>query len=398
MTSDGPRILHVLEAVRGGTSRHVADVIRSSAGIDHHVVLPVNDRAARTSGAVADEASVANMVDHGATLHRLDMRRSAVHPANPIAATRLVALVRRVHPGVVHGHSSVGGALARLAGPPARRPVVYTPNGLATGAAAIHLERLLGHATAALVAVSDSEAALARHLRLVEPGRIRVIPNGIELHPPVPTDVADLRIRLGLAPGVPLIGTVARLVDQKAPEDFVAVCAEVIRRRPDVHGVLIGMGPLQDNMDRAIAREGLAGRFHQIEYLPRAEAVLDQLDVFALVSRFEGGPYAPLEAMRAGVPVVLSDVIGNRDVIEPGRSGMLCPFGDIDGMARAIVELLEHDSRRVAMTEAASARLRQRFDLRCMGEALTALYRALSGAGAGAGPTSNRVRRRPAAE
>jgi glycosyltransferase involved in cell wall biosynthesis len=359
----------------------VADIVRSATGIDHHVVVPPAGRAATSSGAAFDTAAVTRMVDHGAVLHRLDMRRSAVHPANPVAAARLVALTRAVRPDLLHGHSSVGGALARLAGPPARVPVVYTPNGLATGAAAVRLERLLGRGTAALVATSPSEAALARSLELIDADRIRVIPNGIDVDPPPTGDAPDLRALVGVAPGVPLVGTVARLVDQKAPEDFVAVCAEVIRRRPDTHGLLIGMGPLQGLVDGVVARERLAGRFHQIDHLPRADAVLDQLDVFVLASRFEGGPYTPLEALRAGVPVVLTDVVGNRDVVDTGRSGVLCTPGDIDAMARAAVGLIEHDSRRAAMVEAARVRLRENFDVTRMGEALSELYRSVAADG-----------------
>ncbi|MDQ2724961.1 MAG: glycosyltransferase [Actinomycetota bacterium] len=357
----------------------MADVVRSAPDVEHHVALPPAARAAGSSGAVVDEASVAAMTGAGAVLHRIDMRRSVVHLANPVAAAHLVALCRGVHPDVLHGHSSVGGALARLAAPAIRIPVVYTPNGVATATTAVQIERLLGRATAALVAVSDSEAALARALRLIRPDRIHVIPNGIDLEPPASSDVPDLMARLALRPGVPLIGTVTRLVDQKAPGDFVAVCAEVIRRRPDAHGLLIGMGPLQPVVDGAVNREGLAGRFHQIHHLPRADAVLDQLDVFVLASRFEGGPYTPLEAMRAGVPMVLTDVVGNRDVVEDGRSGVLCGFGDIDRLAGAVVDLLEDDGRRAAMVAAASTRLRERFDVRVMGAALTDLYRSLSG-------------------
>lgn len=373
------RVLHVLEALRGGTSRHVADVVRAAVGvapcdIDHHVVLPRAERAASASGAVVDAEALAAMEAHGATVHRLDMRRSVTHPANPVAAARLIGLTRRVRPAILHGHSSVGGALARLAGPPTRVPVVYTPHGIGTGAATVGIERLLGRATAALIALSPSEADLARRLRLVDPARIRVIPNGIDLHPVLPAGVADLRSRLGLAPGTPLVGTVTRLVDQKAPADFVAVCADVVARRPDAHGLLIGMGPLQYAVDQAVAREGLSGRFHQIHHLLDAWAVLDQLDVFVLASRFEGGPYTPLEAMRAGVPVVLSDVVGNRDAVVTGVSGVLCGFGDTDGMARAVVDLLGDPDRRALLAGAARARLRGRFGLDAMGRALSELY------------------------
>lgn len=372
------RVLHVLEAVRGGTSRHVVDIVRTTPA-EHHVVMPVLGRAAAGSGAMVDLPAVAALGQLGAVVHHIDMRRAVAHPTNPVAAARLVALTRRVRPDVLHGHSSVGGALARMAGPPTQVPVVYTPNGLATGRAAVGIERLLGRATAALVAVSESEAALARQLAVVPPARLWVIPNGVDLHPPAPASVPDLRSELRLAPGTPLIATVARLVEQKAPQEFVGVWAAVARRRPDVHGLLIGMGPLQANVDRAVADTGLDGGFHQIPHLGDAWATFDQVSVFVLASRFEGGPYTPLEAMRAGVPVVLSDVVGNRDVVEHQRSGVLCAFGDVEGMAQAIVELLDQPARRAAMVEAARGRLAARFDVRVMGQALGDLYRSLAG-------------------
>ncbi|MGH9075937.1 MAG: glycosyltransferase family 4 protein [Acidimicrobiales bacterium] len=364
----------MLEAVRGGTSRHVADLVRAAAGCEHHVALPPTHQEAGASGAVVDTASVEAMAGHGAVVHRVDMRRSACHPANLVAAVALSALVRRVGPAVVHGHSSVGGALARGAGRAAGLPVVYTPNGLATGRVAVRIERLLSHLTTALIASSASEAELAVGLGLIGGDRVRVIPNGIDLSPTVPDHVPDLRARLGLAAGTPLVGTVARLVEQKAPEEFVRVCAEVARRRADVHGLLVGMGPLAGAVDRAVASHGLEARLHRIAHLDRADTVLGQLDVFVLASRFEGGPYTPLEAMRAGVPVVLSDVVGNRDAVVAGRSGILCPFGDPAAMAGAVVGLLSPDGPRVQMVAEAHRRLADHFDVAEMGRRVADLY------------------------
>src|SRR5207253_2530716 len=99
-------------------------------------------------------------------------------------------------------------------------------------------------------------------------------------------------------------------------------------------------GPRQRQLDREVGWTGLGSRFHQIAFLANVSASLGQLDVFVLASRFEGGPYAPLEAMRAGTPVVLSDVVGNRDVVEHRRSGLLVPPADAEALATAIAELL----------------------------------------------------------
>jgi starch synthase len=82
--------------------------------------------------------------------------------------------------------------------------------------------------------------------------------------------------------------------------------------------------------------------------------------------------------MAAGTPVVLSDVVGNRDVVEDGVSGLLVPFGDHGAAADAITGLLADAARRDALARAARARVRCQFDVRRMGDALSEVYRGLT--------------------
>ena len=381
-------VLHVLEALRGGTSRHVVDVVTHAAGVDHHVAVPRPDDDNPESGAVPDRGALAAMQAAGATVHFVGMRRRPWDPANAAALADLRRLVRDIGPSVLHGHSSVGGALARLArlaratlpagGPYAPGPprVAYTPNGLATGRPYEVVERSLGPLTDRLVAVSDSEADRARALRLVAPERLVVIPNGIDVEPAPPGP--DLRSQLGLDAASPLVGSVARLVPQKDPVTFVRVCAAVARQVPAAHFLLIGMGPLQAEVDAEVARCGLAARWHRLGHVERAAAVLGQLDVFVLASAFEGAPYTPLEAMRAATPVVLSDVVGNRDAVEDGVSGRLRPAGDVAGLADAVTALLTDPEAAARVGEAGRQRVRDRFDVRVMGARLAELYDELS--------------------
>ena len=146
-------MLHVLEAIEGGTARHLVDLVRTAAGIEHHVAIPW-----RRVGGLTDTAAAGRMAAAGAVVHVVEMRRSPLRPRNLAALAGLAGLVRRVRPDVVHGHSSMGGALGRVAGTAARLPRVYTPNGLAQGRAALGVERLLGPLTDRLVATSASEA------------------------------------------------------------------------------------------------------------------------------------------------------------------------------------------------------------------------------------------------
>jgi glycosyltransferase involved in cell wall biosynthesis len=360
----------VLEAIEGGTSRHVIDVVAHATATDHTVVVPP-----RRVGGETDERCVPSLRAAGADVELLAMHRTPWSRANAPALWRLRRLIRAVAPDVVHGHSSIGGLLARLAATGTGIPTVYTPNGITSVRAGRLVERSLAGRTDRFVAVSHSEADLARTLRLA--ADVVVIPNGIDLtHPSAPV---DLRAHLELPPGVPLVGAHARRVPPQAPAVLVAAWARFGAELPEARFVLIGAGELEAEVDRTVEGSPVADRFWRIPVLPGAAGVLDQLDVFALSSRFEGGPYAPLEAMRAGTPVVLTEVVGSRDTVEDGVSGLIVPPEDPASLAEAVISLLRDPERRVAMGQAGRRRLEERFDVRAMGRALDELYAGIAG-------------------
>jgi len=369
---DGLRVLHVLEAIEGGTSRYLTDLVVHARRIDHHVAIPSTRRGGGT-----DLLLHQSLLEAEATLHIVEMARAPARPVNAQAVVALRRLMRQLRPSVVHAHSAVGGALGRLAALGSGTPVVYTPQGIALGRASRSIERLLGHATTRLVAVSASEAELARHLRLVPPEHIVTIYNGIDVEAPEPGP--NLRDRLGVPRDTPIVGTIARLVPQKAPEIFVAACAHIARRVPRAHFVLIGSGALQPLLDEEIARHDIAKRFHQIKVEPNAARLLAQLDVFALSSRFEGAPYAPMEAMRAATPVVLTDVVGSRETIEQGTSGLLVPPEDPVALGDAVASLLLDPDLARRLGRSGRERVHAIFDVRAMGEAHRSLYGAVRG-------------------
>ena len=371
-----PTVLHVLEALEGGTARHLVDVVTTVRSVEHEVVVPPERR-----GWATDESAIDSMRAAGATVHLVDVRRRPLSTDNVAAVRAVRRLVRQRRPAVVHGHSAVGGAVARLAAWGTGVPTCYTPNGLPAAAWATAVERVLGRITDAVVAVSPSEAAEVRDRRLVPDHTIAMIPNGIEVDAQQ-AGAPALRHELGIAAGVPLVGTISRLVPQKAPEVLVAAFERIAEAVPEAHFLLVGSGPLQPVVDAAVAGP-LRGRLHQQPHIPDARRVLGELDVFVLASSFEGGPYAPLEAMAAGTPVVLTDVVGNRDTIESGRSGMLVPAGDPDALAAAVVTLLSDDALRQGIADAGRRRVEERFDVADMAAALSALYDRLASRASG---------------
>lgn len=369
MTAD-PIVLHVVEAVEAGVLRHVADLV-ASVPAQHHAAMPTVRRGGRTDAELVSRIRAA-----GATVHPLRLTRSPVTPSNAWATARLRRLVGRLRPDVVHLHSSIAGAVGRVALLGHRRvPIVYTPNGVSPSRVARAVERWLGTHADAIVAVSASEQRLIHDLRWCAPERVHVIPNGIEPSPAA-ADGPGLRQRLGLGPDDLLIGAVGRLADQKAPEVMLEAWGQVLAARPDVTAAWMGDGVLRAEADALAARVG-DGRLHLLGHVPGAGALVGELDLLCLASRFEGLPYAPLEAMRAGVAVVGTDVVGTRDVLEHDRTGLLVPPDDPTALAEAILELLADPDRRHRLAAAGRAEQQARFSLAGMAAAVSALYASL---------------------
>lgn len=366
------RILHALEAFAGGTERHLLDVVAYVTDAEHVIAVPSLHLGRSTVAAAARASRL------GALVETVEMTRSAAPHRNAAAINSMRALIKRHRPDVVHGHSSLGGAISRLSATGMSVPVVYTPNGLSRASWALTAERYLRARTDWLIAVSESEREFALSKRLVPPGRVSVIPNGIDLQAPAPHD-PSLRARLGIPDGTPLVGCLGRLTWQKAPEVYAAACRIAGRQVPDAHFVLIGSGLHDDKVRSELEGAGLDGRFHWLGSLPGASAAFGELDLYVLPSRFEGGPYTPLEAMRAGTPVILTDVAGNRDTIQHGVSGLLVPVDDHVRLALAIIELLSDPVRRARFAVAAAERLERLFDVRLMAAHTARVYGALVG-------------------
>src|SRR4051812_3874508 len=100
MTSTGEariRVVHVLEALEGGTARFLVDIVRHVGDIDHHVVIP-----SWRVGGDTDELAHARLLDAGAAVHKVEMRRSPLRTRNARALFEVKRVLRKVRPSVVH--------------------------------------------------------------------------------------------------------------------------------------------------------------------------------------------------------------------------------------------------------------------------------------------------------
>jgi glycosyltransferase involved in cell wall biosynthesis len=311
--------------------------------------------------------------------------RGRIHPGTLLALRR--ALAARA-PDVVHAHGSRAGLaaamLARLGGCGA--PLIYTEHGLAGDVRrswiatrlASAVERTTLRAARRVIALSEYAA---RRIASIAPGaaaRLRVIPNAVE---PAgePRSRDELRAELGLTADARIVGTIARFVPQKAPLDLVAMASELARMDPKARVLAIGDGPLRVQAEREAARTGAPLVFAGAR--ADAAALLPALDVFVLVSHWEGVPIAVLEAMAAGVPVVATDVGGTSSIVRHGETGILVPPAEPARFAQAVRELLEDRPFALALAERALAYVRQHHDEESLLGLTEAVYLEVLGSG-----------------
>lgn len=269
------------------------------------------------------------------------------------ALIMLVRLLCRLRPSVVHTHSSKAGILGRWAAWLAGVPVtVHTIHGYGitpTQSAwlrrlLIASERFIGLVTTHWIAVSKADIEAGLRWRLFPRDKVALIRPGIDPRPFRASlsrvDRDQLRAELGVGTEEFLVGTVACLKPQKAPQDFVSVAALVCSRIPSARFVLVGDGELRHAVEEQIRHARLEKRVRIIGWRRDVPALMQAFDTFLLTSHWEGLPRVLLEARISRLPVVATRVGGVAEAIVEGSHGWLCEASDVQGLADQICQIL----------------------------------------------------------
>ncbi len=198
---------------------------------------------------------------------------------------------------------------------------------------------------------------------------------------------ARVRDELGIAVDAPLFGMVARIAPQKDFETLLEAFAQVVAARPRAHLVIVGENRQPEEVKSyyeellARARElNLTKNITWTGFRRDVPQVLRALDAMVLATHTEGMPLILFEAMTTPVPVVATRVGGVPEIVEDEETGLLHEHGDAQGLARAMLRLIEDPALAVRLGESGLHFVRRRFSRERTIEAVHGLYMNLVGA------------------
>jgi glycosyltransferase involved in cell wall biosynthesis len=323
-------------------------------------------------------------------------------PVDAIALWRLIGLIRKTRPDVIHAHSSKAGALARVAAVLTRHPrCLYTPHAYYGMAKKLTLrvrffntlERLLAR-VGKTIAISRDEAFFAQDALRISPRKITVIHNPVNAQrftAPTPAERQAARDKLGLPESALVLATIGRMCWQKDPETAYQAVAPLCAQNPDLHFLHLGWGKWKNYLLGYATQLGFYPQLRILDYVDEPLLFYHAADAVLLSSRYEAGwPLVFLEALACDLPVVASLCPGMSDAGQAGLShAWFFPPEDAPACTDALRRWLdaqraglgERNHRRFAMERLTPAR--------CYGSVLN-LYRGLdSGTVAPLDPTDH---------
>lgn len=229
-----------------------------------------------------------------------------------------------------------------------------------------------------------SESALAHFLAifasyLPPAARLAVIPNCVdtERFAPSPALRAAARARWSLPRDSLVLGSVARLSEQKQPLATIALFGALRRLFPGLYLVLVGGGPLEGALRAHVEQTGLTPYVIFAGFVESVERVLPAFDLHLLMSRNEGFGIATIEAMACGVPAVATAVPGSIDILRDSAGGMLIPPDDLACAERQVAALLRDPARRAVMGRQARLEAETRYSSPVVGKMVRDFYAGL---------------------
>lgn len=341
----------------GGASLHVLDLAAGAQAAGQEVLL--------LAGGTGKLATLAKQrsIPYQALQHMV----REISPWQDICAVNeLSRHIRDFSPDIIHLHSSKAGIIGRISARITKTPCIFTAHGWAFTEGVSknkrkvyqHIEKMCAFLAQRIITVSEYDRQLALKMRVAPPGKLVTIHNGVH----------DSHLRHS-GPSRPEQGqlNVTMVARFSPPKDQASVVRALASSDiPNWRLELIGGGPLLEDTRHLAQTLNVA---HQVDFPGECDDIPERLaraDIFVLSSAWEGLPLSIIEAMRAGIPVVASDVGGVKELVFPGTTGMLIGRNDVEGLRDALEYLAQNPELRQAYGNAGRTKYEQQFSFSLM--------------------------------
>ncbi len=362
------KICHILDTLNiGGLEKTLIKIISDLKGYEHQVWCLKN------KGILAKEVE-----DKGVLLREFNFAGGITIPA----LLRLSKALKRENINIVHCHGlfpSIWGRVAAiLAGVPVK--IVHCQNvyyGIPKKDV-IKL-RLLSFFTAKIIAVSEAVKKCLIEFVGINPGKITVIYNSAAR-----TAGQDVLTREGFRRSIGLdkndfvSGSISRIEEHKGHSFFIEAVAKCKSDNVPCKCIIAGDGPYKEYLGAKIKKLGLEDRVILLGWRKDIQALLLAMDVFVYSSILrEGLPLALAEAASAGLPLIVTQIGGNSEIVENGVNGFVVPPGDAGALAEKIKYFVENPAETKKMGEFSRKIWEDKFALEEMIHKIDSLYKSL---------------------
>jgi len=335
------RVLHVIERFNvAGAEIVVRDLLHLFAETPWQLhVCVLHDK-----GIIGTE-----MFEKGFPVHHLDWTQDRLSDAGVVSRMRKV--IGEVQPDIIHAHNVTPWYFAtRATWRKGQTRRCATLHGFLTGQGAWKkkcLYALLSRTADRIAIVSPRIREQLSTIPLFPLQRVEVIPNGIQTAEPADFDVSSKKAELGLGKDDFVIGTVGRMFAEKNIEMQIRLMARLRDDHPRTK--LVVMAKKYDYfkvLEDLVESLGVQDQVIFTGLRRDVPELLRIFDLFVMSSFSEGTSIALLEAMAAGLPVVVSDVGGNGDVVRHGENGLLFDVHNLDLFVEQVGTLIDDENRR----------------------------------------------------
>ena len=289
-------------------------------------------------------------------------------------------IIKKWHPDIIHCHSSKAGIVGRIAAFMEGVPSVFTAHGWAFTEGVPFFKRVLYsvienimlNITSKCFCVSEYDRCLAKKWFLRDSHKIITVHNGIG-DDGLQRDAIVRMLDNGSILRLIMVGRFSK------PKDHMLLIKSVYdinKKYPgQVHLSLVGDGDLFAAANQYVVANNLGDFIVLLGESTCVDSLLTQSDVFCLISNYEGLPISIIEAMRAGLPVIASDVGGNNELVVDGVNGYLVSRGDRKGLVQAIEKLIKDRTLITEFGKRSQEKFRMEFTFSAMMQKIESAYR-----------------------